>query len=669
MTIYLYHIEGISETDTLCPLLDGEYDAQGFGWYIQNGLVKEVQSSYYPPYYKNTITLSDDDATFDSTINYVGLYDEDSKKFYYYFVREYHYVSESIISLSIEMDVIMTYMTNIRLSNIVIERKFINRWRGSFINRDYIRENASNGDFKLISYSKLPISTNVGWYIIKASNCLLKNVYSGDAIGTRLDCNTAMAGTIKSPYYYYFIPINIGRYKYISSKTLNLNPSGSEDKGNRWNILKSSVYEFPKLHTNWELNDSAIVSCTYIPYDIFNCSVSYDGNTLILPDSLLLYANSLNNIERFINYYIYYPDDTEFFNTNKNYTYPYNQYEIRNNINVNAATINKEKKVLFDKRYAPCLIDENYYRVSLGDGGNECSYPLYYLPTPGIIYYFCCDLMSGIRTYNLSSAYLGSYDYPTFNNSTINSINVLTPELMTDAYNTWYAQNRATLLAGISASTINGAFNFANQAISNHTRISNNKTLRSYNYRTDMKNIRLNNDTSEISKYNARRRRDAPIPKASYDFSNPLGFLISYGAESLNNYYANDIPKVVQSIIPDINAKTYIPYYKIYEVADIDYCAWYYHMNGYLVMERHDNCSLIDLMKYVHNRLYFNVLKLADCDVHLDGCIESTELTSLIKARLIKGMRLWDTGQGEEGEGINLEYLKYDNIELSNLNK
>ena len=119
-TISLYYVEGINDVDTPFFLSKAEQSE-----YFNKNLVKTLSTSYYPPYYRNTIKFASDDLTLETKVNYLSLNTDERK--YYYFITSAMYVSEGILELTIEMDDIQTYFKSIDYRNGVIERKIKNK--------------------------------------------------------------------------------------------------------------------------------------------------------------------------------------------------------------------------------------------------------------------------------------------------------------------------------------------------------------------------------------------------------------------------------------------------------------------------------------------------------------------------------------------------------------
>ena len=153
--ITTYWVKGISRIDT--PIFATLVDQEHFFSECEPYTIPN--NSFYPPHFKNRILLNTSDITFKSQRNYLSL--EYDSKTYYYFIDSIEYVSEDVIALNITMDVIQTFMFSINIISAEKERESIKRWVNHKINRDYIRENVSAGDFMLKYKTKvLPSSMN-----------------------------------------------------------------------------------------------------------------------------------------------------------------------------------------------------------------------------------------------------------------------------------------------------------------------------------------------------------------------------------------------------------------------------------------------------------------------------------------------------------------------------
>ena len=185
MNIYLAYIEGISRIDTPYFTSGSEQET-----YFDNKVVETIETTFYPPHYHNAINVSSDECDINTSINY--LFFEYKNKRYYYFIDSITYSSESVITLNITMDYIQTYMFNIYIQNGIINRRFIDRFLGSRINRAYIRENVSKGELELVSSDNDIIDTTPLWIIIKSTHRINTFSQRGDYVVFNNACSAVI---------------------------------------------------------------------------------------------------------------------------------------------------------------------------------------------------------------------------------------------------------------------------------------------------------------------------------------------------------------------------------------------------------------------------------------------------------------------------------------------
>lgn len=143
MTIYFHNIQGISKEDT--PVF--ETLALQTEYFQDNVTYTIEEDAFYPPHSHIDLRVDTDDINFNSPVNYISFEYQD--KWYYYFISSYRYVNESLISFSLDMDTIQTYMFS--TTNIIgnVERYTINN---SFdLSQYHYRENPSmNKNYKVV---------------------------------------------------------------------------------------------------------------------------------------------------------------------------------------------------------------------------------------------------------------------------------------------------------------------------------------------------------------------------------------------------------------------------------------------------------------------------------------------------------------------------------------
>ena len=69
LNVKLYNVEGISHIDT--PYFS---DISSQEDYFETKLVKAIVTSYFPPFFTDSITFDDTDLTIDTNVNYLSVY-------------------------------------------------------------------------------------------------------------------------------------------------------------------------------------------------------------------------------------------------------------------------------------------------------------------------------------------------------------------------------------------------------------------------------------------------------------------------------------------------------------------------------------------------------------------------------------------------------------------
>lgn len=408
--ISLCYVEGIDEVDT--PWFDTMSEQTGF---FDKALVWYDDTSYYPPYFMNTIRLSSDDIPFSSTkgkVNYCFLDYEDKR--YYYFIDSIDYVTDDLVEITIEMDTIQTYMFDMLISKPTIARMAIQRWdaNGITINRDYIRENLSIGN--MVQKSKEPIKddNSIGWIIVTASDEIPELTYSDrNPDGSVIE--ESHSGLVKyvsglsghnttyrtNGLYTYVIPYSkkFDRSQFIYVQ-LDLkapfkmaNPQFTIEQLSSMPNVMSMKYVPDRMFGNvslfthdgvpmikiesYEYNvsfkDASAVSHTekiawnyFIPFTIKNSGIP-NGFVIDYPSIKPSFINVAFGVDFGTNY----PALRIISDYKSLVTTTFNNDEIVPNV---------KKGVPYSSKFVPAMIDESYMRITLGDMGTTCVAPLYY---------------------------------------------------------------------------------------------------------------------------------------------------------------------------------------------------------------------------------------------------------------------------------------------------
>lgn len=615
MNIKLYYIEGISMIDT--PSFSISYS--DFGnintqeTYFNSHLVKSIESSFYPPYYKNKIKVDKDDFSLeDDSVNYLSI--EYCNKIYYYFIERIEYINENVLYLHITMDVIQTFYFNIKVENGILERKFINRWANAdlndytinrrqhpslFLKNPYIRENVSNGKFKQVYY--ITDNSNTGeWFIIGIFNQynintspynVLNHVYFKVHVQNSA---SSLSHAIRDTKVVYFCPFD-SKGTYVSETYVMLD--------SRNFLYKVSPCPY--------LDDIFVV-----PYNPF-IGISINGQSLTINPAW---------DSDFADDYTVYNDQPIFGNGNQGTTEKLtciggNQFHLHELVNTYTFYFSKNinKGILFNTQYVPFLLDENYFSVSYGSSNSNTSYPLHTLQSTTLIRKAGVDITNGTRYYYLTDENNLNDRYGT----KVLDTNVLSLQIRNDRYKEYVASNKFRWLQAMSSSGFN--------------------TISSAMYGS--------------LKYGAPGAGLGLIEGLTQTANKITSQVLTEG----NLEWTPKVSKQSQVFSSSYLESSLLITFRINVVEDIDIVALYYHNNGYLVNELIQPTSTI--FGDVFNRYYFNVLKCKDTNIHLLNYIETDEIIEKIKYRLENGLRLWNVRYND----VTIGDLHYDNVEYDYL--
>ena len=655
MDIKLGYIEGISNIDT--PYFSNISAQNDF---FTNHQVTSISTTFYPPHYRNRIRFDVEDIDFTNQINY--LWFEYNSKVYYYFIDDIDYINENTIELSIYMDVIQTYMFNIKFSNAIIERMFINRWNGNNYNRDYLRENVSDGLFtrQYTDYYKKDT-----WLVVVQPD------YDSGGLFSQNLCVSAYVSNdntkVMLPYMFYFIPVHC---KYITyTKLTTGGASGTPvlveheivDDVNIRNMLsdsktlKSFVIQgnpFPDIFSVTTYNNSIelVVNSDYPSLEASTIDLTITKGSIKV-NSMFCPFKDFHKIDNS------HFDALEYISTNR---------EIINTPdNVFASYLpskNDSLGVAFSHFYVPALIDENYLRIEFGDGGGVTTYPLF--NTNNLLKLnFACYLNNdeGCYTYaieNDTERLNNGLNYNTYCYSNI----VASMTLLNDVWKEYQANNHGRWLsAGIG--TVKSAIQFF-APIPAKAAYANNKisSLLSDPNRFDKRYKNPTIKSSYLAKIN-KARESNPInnPNTLGDLLSIGDGLLSQAVQDYNAYFSPDSIRQAGDSVSALITSQFIIRTRTLSVNDYEQCGHYYHRNGYKVDKYVNNLEYP--FEYIQNRYYFNIIKVRDCDLHLRDYIENESDMENIKDRLKDGIRLWNV----ENVGVSIGDFTYDNVELDYL--
>lgn len=594
MNITLYYVPGISDVDT--PVFESRFFQREF---FAEQVHNVITTGFYPPYLRNVVTLDTSDFNLTtSTYNYLSL--EFNNKIYYYFIRNKRYKNEDVVDLEIEMDTIQTFMFDVVFNNAFLDRLSINRMNANYkINRDYIRENLSNGEFSVVSnytiYNreitdpfKLPIQFEK-YVIVK----YVKNIEdsSDTDVHTRqyIDLASMNYDSLDSPYNYAILPLRFGT-------VTDYSVSPSVDRN--WDFGS---------HSSQLAENADVVDIYAIPFRFSNDIYCDRVDTLLdIKYGHTYYNTNRVGLKMLENSWILYPK-------NKTINIYVNTDEISHGISYNTTL-----GALFDVSKVPAMYDENYTKITFGDGVVRTEYPLYSCDSFILGVSYWADLSSGNLYYNI---YRGTepmnnrYDTIVVNTSGYHF------DLKNDPWKTYIASNRATLT---------GAF------------ISSGVTLLA----------------------SAGLGAIKPVAGEMAAMSS-----IGKGVKNISHYFVNkenlkhapDEVKRTGNAIPDMYSESLLVSSKVSYCDDFADIARYYESYGYKVAKTSTENLFLTNYRYLYDYVQTKELSIIIGD-------KETEKDFI--DRFNNGLRLWHTTDGElhchdiNGNSIEIgQVCVYDNLE------
>lgn len=628
--------------------------------------VSELDNGFYPPYFRNEIVISLDDISYTGSYNYLKLSGSGLKDAYY-FIDRIEYVSENAVKIYIMMDTIQTYYFNMTF-NIHVTRESIDRWLTSTtvfgdnkINRGYIRENVSQGEFINSLYSKT--RDDVAWLVVwLRSN---KKICNGDH--TVIPVNTAYAfksslGSSYTPKTNNAVitnamplcfPIYVGT-KVSAESVLCYTSAGSGGykclsapniKGlvDDDDVLKVEYYPYNVFNATFKTSSTSGEGMILVPYQQ-SSRINDDGITETVSNTIG-YAWYNTEGSTYVPIGAYYipmpytkPDSALVFgpNTAGGYSSKYVQFLY------NTYKPNKNYKGLFDSSHVPALIDENFMHITFGEYLGSTTYPLSKLTTTMLFCITVYDFVSNSRTYYMSiSSEAGLDDIglaDPYANIIINNTTE-TIELYNNAWKQYYSRNQATWTTGYTLAQSKNTWNFVKGAFSDFGNLVNNVVKEDVGggARTIMSGI-TNVGQYFQSEYELEQER--AILKENLEGTPDT---LKQG-----NNYSNDM------LLGNLDTVL-----KVDLVNDFEYVAQYFERNGYKVNKYYDECSMTD--SRFRNRTMFNYIAGEIYDITFNNLVPA-DIINDIKARFKIGLRLWHEDRDTKGE-YNIGNYTYDNME------
>lgn len=671
MDINLCKITGMSRVDTPnFSTLQEQSD------YFDDSIVSTISTTFYPPHFTNEIKMSVEDTNFTSNINYCFF--EYGGKRYYYFIDDIEYVNESLINLSITMDTIQTYMFDIRVTNGIIERKFINRYNvvprptpHYVINRNYLRENVSAGVFEPNIKAYIHDINEPYIICIKSTEPICK-----DALDATTKFTLSNGNVVESPFNYsFYFPTQF--FKQLVLDNVKFDGTSYSTPTTIYPIESNPLSHIEWEFLNYVLTEPSVIDAYAIPIRYCNQLFTYDSDTqtatLKAPygQEIMFYKGS--NFPSIIQ--SLQPNHYPFMFTWQikgssigSYTPSickldafYNEESISlTGTNVRNNTID----VPFSSIYMPMLVDENYRYTIFGNNSAQSNYPIHLITGDEAITlydeFICCN---GTSVYNIGRD--DSQRRDTYSTVTLDT-NIGSFDLFNDPYKDYIANNKnrwASVALESVASGIKSVIDIGTGNYLTGKAIGRIEDNRKRHYRGKLKN-----------KLTPKAQREVDVLRTKQATSNisditsgALGAIQPVANELIkqsNLKAAPDTPKQIGDYISILTSYQKYMYTQEFRVNDYEQCAWYYHVNGYLVNE-YFNSYDVSLFQYVNTRYYFNVLKMKEVEITLDNVVGDASTIDSIKERLIDGLRLWNPDSLEDLPDAPMGCMKYDNVEKS----
>ena len=645
MKLHFLYVEGISRIDTPYFATIGEqFD------YFDSHEVVEIDSTFYPPHYTNRIKVDADEIDFNTQVNY--LYFEFNDKYYYYFIDDVEYISETVAYLYITLDTIQTYMFNVFIQNGIIERKFINRWYGSFINRNYLRENVSEGYYE-VDWLNIKNDDKDWFYIFVATEFAdNKNIPSIITFDENFEDNAYPSKGLSTPMCIKFLPYD-SECRFYSDEP-NFDGQLCETTASLGRYVQKDY----------------CVDAFLVPFNPFN-HITYDETTHKLTSDSFYEQISYSNKPYFIRDWYVNPNDPgpstnhdysvltsnckikrvavwqyDYQNPDQyheEYVVPLKSYSGNDSILFSS---NTNILVPFNSKFMPVLLDDNYIRYSFGSNYANASFPLYILTQPVIDWKYYCNVENGNIIYCVDNTSNFYDEYRT----TVVDTNLVGVTMKNSPWESYVSSNRSRWIGAIGETALDVASKGANMAIRS-ARYSAKEGMivsdtRNYTPKTHVLKKKYTRQLTDIQADKTAMMREGAVDIAK----GTIGGVIGQAIQDANVFFS-PAKSVQKGNNTSMITHDWEIFSKLEKVRDYEICAQYYHRNGYLVDEYVNAIS--NIFTYVNTRYYFNVLKMRDVDLHLHNVLEDTNTIGAINDRLEQGVRLW-----------NVELLSHRDTEL-----
>lgn len=651
--ISLYYVRNLSRLDTPEFFVNGVFHQEYQDAFFHAHLVRDIDTGFYPPHFHNVIAFSVEEFGIGENINYLSISSTvNGGKTYYYFIDKIEYASETTINVYITMDVIQTYMGQILIDHARLTKSTIKRKVNGNINREYMRENLSNGIYQ-VDTMQPKLSSEIWFLVIKmveqnSVRCLYYETGGQADLQQPLHSAYVVRDNKRitpTGYIYALIP-----FVNDTNADVHFRQDNSEYNYGVFSnkSMKALCHDIRKIQEMPCVVDMYMLPITLINQLHMTMSVSAYSYTFKAerwgdPDApeqsrnyvsrlcKLGYLDENNNLVVMPNL-VYYVESLEMIKYESSITVPF--------------VDNNTPGQPFDWHHIPQLLDENYIRVEYGERAGTTGYPLHVMTD----YYLRCTEYIN-PTSNERIYYLGNVTdnsgwvvdkYLTANKVTTNE----SLELFNDAYQTYLSQNLSTLTRGY-------------------------KLAKDKNVYDTIKGAAKGALTAGMG---AAIGMASPVPIAGdiMGFKGGTGFVESIADGFMNNYmideqraigienqtFAPDTEKQGNSCSTDLLLDSLDTFVRISIVTDIEDCAKNFESFGYSVHEDIDYNPLT-----IHNRYYFDVVQATNLSIALYKAVSDEATIKTIRDRFASGLRLWHTS-GKNILGVMGKPTLYDNPDV-----
>lgn len=657
MDINLSLIQGLSREDSL--LFQSESEQKTF--FVGTHPTTATYNAYFPPYYTNSIKLSRDDIDFTANYNYLW-FDFDGLT-YYYFIDEIVYVNEDVLQLNITMDTMQTFMFHMDIHSAFVERRMIDRWDGTKINRDYVRENISASDFVQSDRKDLTSqygNPSVAYPVMVA--CITNENKSGVPMKTMPGYEVGDADFSEAVY----SPMSLVVCPYGCTKVQSVNRDG---QGNPDTPVINAYANWVDFFEQYCSVDNCL-SLYVLPFNPFiDLMVETTGNEVVLtwsqddaslPDDTPQMKGSIPGQATWGIYPMLRTESISYDNPSRYRNYGYRlrsltmQYWFLNE-DGDYIVQNTTAGVPFSSSHIPQMIDENYMNLSFGTEYVDTTFPLHRAVSAS---HLSCvanvDPSTGNRFYRVvdeDDTFLDKYS------TAVTDDNVLYFDMYNNAWNQYIARNRYSLAGAIGSSVVSTilgagtasiptsstvASKFASHDVTNTLKQGVSRSKKTPGALTGGKTSRITNDSSGWRNSSDVHTGNAGVINAyGGGLSSLASTLIGEATKAANLMTTPSTKRISSNFNQALYGNTQNIRLKYFIKNDFASCAFYFHMCGNkvdrLFMREKDG----DFLDFVNNRHYFNYVKTSYVDLHLD-VLQAQSLVDDLIDRFNSGVRFWN---------------------------